>query len=183
MLSKETAEPGPAPCSKAHSWVASSILRKLLTQAFSCDWPRALTRLGIAMAASMPIRLTTIIISSNVNPRVRFAEVFISCLVICNRTLPSPTTTGREHAGCHLQKGEKSEPKAKAAEMEELRRYGSDFPANKPRLVSSFSLNYPSFGLHFEAGKGLGRKEGDRDAQGESGLEGVLKLGNKGGGI
>src|SRR5215471_12244243 len=39
----------------AHVWVAASICRILLMQAFICDVPRALRNLGIAIAANSPM--------------------------------------------------------------------------------------------------------------------------------
>src|SRR6266487_6191082 len=124
MSSKITLELGPAPCSKAHSWVASSIFRRLLRQALTCDWLRALTKFGMAIAASMPIKATTIIISMSVKPRVRIAAIFIrfiwpgasACVnhhdfrrstiqaLYCIKA--SPDAIPREHYRCQTQKYE-----------------------------------------------------------------------------
>src|SRR6266478_2373731 len=63
--------------SMAHCWIASSIWRRLLMQAFIWLVERALMKLGIAIAASIPIMVTTIIISSSVKPPSWRVLVFI----------------------------------------------------------------------------------------------------------
>ena len=64
------------PLSKANSWAAASIWRRLLMQALACDVARAFTKLGMAMAAKRPIMATTIMISTKVKPALRRAFVF-----------------------------------------------------------------------------------------------------------
>src|SRR5215208_832480 len=54
--------------------MAPSIWRRLLMQALVCEVVRALTKLGIAMAANKPMMATTIMISTRVKPDLR--EVF-----------------------------------------------------------------------------------------------------------
>ena len=56
------------PRSSANSFAAESICFRLLMQAFACARARALTKLGIAIAASSPIMATTIMISTRVKP-------------------------------------------------------------------------------------------------------------------
>jgi hypothetical protein len=46
-------------------------------QAFCCDVVRALTKLGIAIAARRPMMATTIMISTSVKPAVRVLRIFI----------------------------------------------------------------------------------------------------------
>src|SRR5262249_16434520 len=67
------------PClfSSAHCWIAPSIWRRLLMQAFFCAVVLALMKLGIAIAAKRPIIATTIMISTNVNPLLRAVLAFI----------------------------------------------------------------------------------------------------------
>src|SRR5262245_15419233 len=63
--------------SSAHCWIAPSIWRRLLMQAFICEVVRALIKLGIAIAANRPIIATTIMISTNVKPDLRDVFLFI----------------------------------------------------------------------------------------------------------
>src|SRR6267142_278690 len=63
--------------SSAHCWIAPSICRRLLIQEFICEVVRALTKLGIAIAAKRPIMATTIMISTRVKPALRDALIFI----------------------------------------------------------------------------------------------------------
>src|SRR5215204_25850 len=73
--------------SKAHCWTAPSIWRRLLMQALACEVVRALTKLGIAIAANNPMMATTIMISTRVKPDLRevvnfilaFLEPFCKC--------------------------------------------------------------------------------------------------------
>src|SRR2546426_9688822 len=67
--------------SSAHCWIAPSICRRLLMQAFICEVVRALMKLGIAIAANRPIMATTIMISTNVKPDLREVMIFILCFV------------------------------------------------------------------------------------------------------
>src|SRR5258705_10502378 len=67
--------------SSAHCWIAPSICRRLLRQELICEVVRALTKLGIAIAAKRPIMATTIIISTNVKPDLR--EVLMFILMFC----------------------------------------------------------------------------------------------------
>src|SRR5215470_6483607 len=66
--------------SRAHCWAAPSNWRRLLIQAFCCEVVRALTKLGIAIAASKPMIATTIMISTRVKPD--FFEVLIFILFV-----------------------------------------------------------------------------------------------------
>src|SRR5256885_9122254 len=77
MSVNTTASIGPALVSTAHCWIAPSIWRRLLMQAFIWAVVRALMKLGIAIAASRPIMATTIMISSRVKPTLRDVLVFI----------------------------------------------------------------------------------------------------------
>src|ERR1017187_2312800 len=74
----KVAGPSPVfiPFSSAHSLTAASIWRMLLMQALACEVARALTKLGMAIAAKRPIMATTIIISTNVKPALRRVLVF-----------------------------------------------------------------------------------------------------------
>src|SRR5215467_14524327 len=63
--------------SSAHCWIAPSICRKLLMQAFFWEVVRARIKLGIAIAAKRPIMATTIMISTNVKPDLREVLIFI----------------------------------------------------------------------------------------------------------
>src|SRR6266478_4347449 len=63
--------------SRAHSWAAPSIWRRLLMHALACEVVRALTKLGIAMAARRPMMATTIMISTSVKPDLRIVFIFI----------------------------------------------------------------------------------------------------------
>src|SRR6266571_1283287 len=67
--------------SSAHCWIAPSICRKLLMQAFFCEVVRARMKLGMAIAANRPIMATTIMISTNVKPDLREVLIFILCIV------------------------------------------------------------------------------------------------------
>src|SRR6266702_863891 len=49
----------------------------LLMQAFDCEVLRALTKLGIAIAARRPMMATTIMISTSVKPPLRDVLIFI----------------------------------------------------------------------------------------------------------
>src|SRR6266576_482251 len=71
------------PVSSAHCCVALSIWRRLLMQAFFCEVLRALTKLGIAIAARRPMMATTIMISTRVKPALREVLIFISFLTFC----------------------------------------------------------------------------------------------------
>src|SRR5262245_22235581 len=79
-------------CSRAHCSMAPSICRRLLMQAFFCAEVRALTKLGIAMAANKPMIATTIMISTRVKPYFRWVLTCIVCLVFCFGCI----TRGRE---------------------------------------------------------------------------------------
>ena len=83
MLLKATAAEPALLFSNAQVWVALSIWRRLLMQAFFCDWVRARTKLGIAIAASKPMMATTIIISTSVNPCLLDVLFFILTLSFC----------------------------------------------------------------------------------------------------
>jgi len=75
------AEPVVFPCSSANSLHAASIWRRLLIQALACEVARALTKLGMAIAAKRPMMATTIMISTSVKPALRTVlVVFISFL-------------------------------------------------------------------------------------------------------
>src|ERR1017187_8663587 len=89
----KVAGPSPVffPVSSAHSLTAASIWRMLLMQALACEVARALTKLGMAIAANRPIMATTIIISTNVIPYLRrvfilFIFIFLSILCGVNKT-------------------------------------------------------------------------------------------------
>src|ERR1022692_2193509 len=71
--------------SRAQVWVAPSIWRRLLIQAFFCDCVRARTKLGIAIAASKPMMATTIMISTNVKPDLWDVLFFILFFLFCSR--------------------------------------------------------------------------------------------------
>src|ERR1022692_5114068 len=71
--------------SNAQVWTALSIWRKLLIQAFFCDCVRALTKLGIAIAANKPMMATTIMISTNVKPDLWDILFFILFFLFCSR--------------------------------------------------------------------------------------------------
>src|SRR5437899_12221645 len=77
MSVNTTASIGPALVSTAHCWIAPSIWRRLLMQAFICAVVRALMKLGIAIAANRPIMATTIMISTSVKPPLRDVLVFM----------------------------------------------------------------------------------------------------------
>src|SRR6266404_9408261 len=77
MSLKATAAPPALFSSNAQRWIAPSIWRRLLMQAFFWDVVRALTKLGIAIAAKRPIMATTIMISTNVKPLLRDVLMFI----------------------------------------------------------------------------------------------------------
>src|SRR2546425_10129753 len=85
MSGKVTGSTGPFLFSNAHCWIAPSICRRLLMQAFFCAVVLALMKLGIAMAANRPIMATTIMISTNVKPPLRDVLVFIFCLSLLRR--------------------------------------------------------------------------------------------------
>src|SRR6185295_16750410 len=63
--------------SNAHCCLAPSIWRRLLMHAFICAVVRALTKLGMAIAAKRPIMATTIMISTSVNPNLWNLLIFI----------------------------------------------------------------------------------------------------------
>src|SRR5258708_27071215 len=63
--------------SNAHCWAAPSIWRRLLMHALAWEVVRALTKLGIAIAARRPIMATTIMISTSVKPDLRVVLFFI----------------------------------------------------------------------------------------------------------
>src|SRR5260370_2680196 len=63
--------------SSAHSWAAPSIWRRLLMHALAWEVVRALTKLGIAIAARRPMMATTIMISTSVKPDLRVVLIFI----------------------------------------------------------------------------------------------------------
>src|SRR5258708_2263375 len=63
--------------SRAHSWAAPSIWRRLLMHALACEVVRALMKLGIAIAASKPMMATTIMISTSLKPDLRIVLTFI----------------------------------------------------------------------------------------------------------
>src|SRR5436189_6348942 len=64
--------------------MALSIWRRLLIQAFLYAVVRALTKLGIAIAASSPLMATTIMISTSVNPLWRAVLFFITEPFCCD---------------------------------------------------------------------------------------------------
>src|SRR4051794_3666259 len=69
--------------SSAHCCLAPSIWRRLLMQAFCWEVVRALTKLGIAIAANRPMMATTIMISTSVKPkdlREMFAFILLTFL-------------------------------------------------------------------------------------------------------
>src|SRR2546425_3989947 len=57
--------------------MAPSTWRRLLMQAFCCEVVRALTKLGIAIAANRPMMATTIMISTRVKPDFLDVLLFI----------------------------------------------------------------------------------------------------------
>ena len=63
--------------STANWSIAESICFMLMMQEFACAVFLFLTKFGIAMAASIPIIATTIMISTNVKPAPRFVLSFI----------------------------------------------------------------------------------------------------------
>ena len=65
--------------SSAHCCLALSICRRLLIHAFIWAVVRALTKLGIAIAANSPIMATTIMISTSVKPAFLF---FLLCILL-----------------------------------------------------------------------------------------------------
>src|SRR5687767_15554911 len=65
------AAPGACFFSSAHCSFAPSIWRRLLMHAFFWAVVRALTKLGIAIAARRPMMATTIMISTSVKPAFR----------------------------------------------------------------------------------------------------------------
>src|SRR5882724_10804187 len=77
MSVKSTLAVAPFLFSNAHCWIAPSIWRRLLMQAFCCEVVRALMKLGMAIAANRPIMATTIMISTNVKPDLRDDLIFI----------------------------------------------------------------------------------------------------------
>src|SRR5438874_8670309 len=105
MSEKATVALGSFFCSSAHCWIAPSICRRLLMQAFICEVVRALIKLGIAMAANSPMIATTIMISTNVKPELRELLIFfILYFSFCSRR--EPTTSEfifiamRPHIAC-----------------------------------------------------------------------------------
>src|SRR5437763_14047710 len=70
----------PVPClfSSAHWSLAPSMMRRLFRIELSCEVVRALTKLGIAIAANSPIMATTIMISTSVKPAFLF---FLLCIL------------------------------------------------------------------------------------------------------
>src|ERR1017187_4198511 len=85
MLAKVTGAVEACLFSSAHVWIALSIWRRLLMQAFFCDCVRARTKLGMAIAASKPMMATTIMISTSVNPDLFDVLFFILSLSFCFR--------------------------------------------------------------------------------------------------
>src|ERR1017187_1346201 len=83
MLPNETGAEAPTLFSNAQVWVALSIWRRLLMHAFFCDWVRARTKLGMAIAASKPMMATTIMISTSVNPLLLDVLFFMLTLSFC----------------------------------------------------------------------------------------------------
>src|SRR6266852_470507 len=77
MSAVVTAVPVGFLYSRAHSWAAPSIWRRLLMHALACEVVRALMKLGIAIAASKPMMATTIMISTSVKPDLRIVLAFI----------------------------------------------------------------------------------------------------------
>src|ERR1700745_889318 len=63
--------------SSAHCWIAQSSCLRLAIQAFFWAVVRALTKLGIAIAANRPMMATTIMISTRVKPDLREVLMFI----------------------------------------------------------------------------------------------------------
>src|SRR6185369_244220 len=88
-----TASPSFLLSSSAHCWMALSIWRMLVTQAFDCEVLRALTKLGIAIAARRPMMATTIMISTRVKPSLREVLIFI-CFNFCVSVGGVNTATG-----------------------------------------------------------------------------------------
>src|SRR6267378_8682243 len=70
--------------SSAHCCLALSICRRLLIHAFIWAVVRALTKLGIAIAANSPMMATTIMISTSVKPAFLFFLICIYCLSVCS---------------------------------------------------------------------------------------------------
>src|SRR6185369_9015060 len=58
-------------------------MRRLLTMEFNCACSRALTKLGIAMAAKRPMMATTIMISTRVKPDLRLVLICILLITFC----------------------------------------------------------------------------------------------------
>src|SRR6266550_4460458 len=82
------------PVSSAHCCVALSIWRRLLMQAFDWEVLRALTKLGIAIAARRPMMATTIMISTSVKPALREVLIFI-CFLTFSVTVCGVNTSNR----------------------------------------------------------------------------------------
>src|SRR2546429_5615154 len=70
--------------SNAHCCLALSICRRLLIHAFIWAVVRALTKLGIAIAANNPMMATTIMISTSVKPDLLFLLICITDLSVCS---------------------------------------------------------------------------------------------------
>src|SRR6266700_5020415 len=66
----------------------------LLIQALACEVLRALTKLGIAIAARRPMMATTIMISTSVKPALRDVLIFIYFLTFCVSVCGVNTATG-----------------------------------------------------------------------------------------
>src|SRR5258708_5460759 len=70
-------------CSSAQVHLAPLSCLRLEMQALFWEAARALTKLGIAMAASMAMMATTIMISTRVKPADRLRFIFMSSLFHC----------------------------------------------------------------------------------------------------
>src|SRR5690242_10819816 len=69
--------------SSAHCCLALSICRRLLMHVLACELVRARTQVGVAIVASSPIKATTIMISTRVNPDEPDVLRFIFHLIPC----------------------------------------------------------------------------------------------------
>src|SRR5438552_1827865 len=76
-VSQVTAAPVPCLFSSAHWSLAPSTMRRLFKIELSCALSRALTKLGIAIAANNPMMATTIMISTSVKPAFLFVLICI----------------------------------------------------------------------------------------------------------
>src|SRR5688572_30048760 len=88
------ASPSDFLASNAHCCVALSIWRRLFKQAFVWEVLRALTKLGIAIAANRPMMATTIMISTSVKPALREVLIFIVYTAFLRFVCGMSTATG-----------------------------------------------------------------------------------------